>query len=114
VYRFLILILIVLFVADIASLVFMVDYAGWQFFFCQLFGTATIGIAVIYYVLHKYGSLIRNNIEQNVLSEIGVDKFVLLFAGGLLIMPGISTDIVGLALLLKIVRRFVLISLPKL
>ena len=92
----------------------MVDYAGWKFSFYQMFGTTMLGLVLICYVLLRYGSLIRNNIEQNILGDIVMDKFLLLLAGGLLILPGIFTDIVGLALLPGFVRRLVLMILTML
>ena len=112
--RFLIFFLIALVIVDIWSLVLMVDYAGWKFFLCQFFGTAILGLAVICYTSFRYGSLISNNIEQNILDDTGMDKLLLLFAGGLLILPGFFTDILGLALLLRFVRRLVLIILTML
>jgi UPF0716 family protein affecting phage T7 exclusion len=90
------------------------DYAGWEYSCCITFGTAMLGLAVICYVTLRYGSLICSDIEQNIPDDIWMDKFLLLVAGGLLILPGIFTDIVGLALLLKVVRRLVLIILTML
>ncbi|MGD0654247.1 MAG: FxsA family protein [Thermoguttaceae bacterium] len=129
-FRFLIFFLIALLIIDISSLVLMVDYAGWKFSFYQMFGTTMLGLVLICYVLLRYGSLIRNNIEQNILgdivmdkfnnieqnniNDIVMDKFLLLLAGGLLILPGIFTDIVGLALLPGFVRRLVLMILTML
>jgi UPF0716 family protein affecting phage T7 exclusion len=111
VHRSFIFFLIVFFLIDISTLVFFVDYAGWTFSFYVSFGTAVLGLAVICYVTLRYGSLICNNIEQNVLDDTWMDKFLLLLAGGLLILPGICTDFVGLALLLGFVRRLVSIIL---
>jgi len=108
----------------------MVDYAGWKFFFCQLFGTAMLGLAVSCYILLRYGSLILdyieqsifndqmmikcNNVEQKIAADIVMDKSLLLFAGGLLILPGILTDTLGLVLLLRFIRRLVLKKLTML
>jgi UPF0716 protein FxsA len=114
VFRFIVFFLISLFIVDISSTVLIVNYAGWTFPICLSFGTAMLGLLVIYYVSLRYGSLIRTNMEQNILDDAGIDKFLLLLAGGLLILPGIFTDLVGLALLLRIVRRLVLIILTML
>ncbi len=129
-HRFLKFFLIALLIVDISSLVLMVDYAGWKFFFCQLFGTAMLGLAVSCYVLLRFGSLILDyfeqhifpdrmmniyyNIEQNIPDDIVIDKSLLLLAGGLLILPGILSDTVGLALLLRFIRRLVLKKLTML
>jgi UPF0716 protein FxsA len=114
VLRFLIFFLIALLILDISLSVLIADYAGWKFSLCESFGTAMLGLMVICYVSIRYGAIIRNNIEQNTLDDIGIDKFLLLLAGGLLILPGIFTDIVGLALLLRFVRRLVLMILTML
>jgi UPF0716 family protein affecting phage T7 exclusion len=114
VFRFIVFFLISLFIVDVSSTVLIVNYSGWTFPICLSFGTAMLGLLVIYYVSLRYGSLIRANMDQNILDDAGIDKFLLLLAGGLLILPGIFTDLVGLALLLRIVRRLVLIILPML
>jgi UPF0716 family protein affecting phage T7 exclusion len=66
---------------------------------------------VIYYVSVRYGSLILNDIEQNIPDDTVMDKVILLLGGALLILPGSFTDLVGLSLLLGFVRRLVLIML---
>jgi UPF0716 family protein affecting phage T7 exclusion len=124
VHRFLKYFLIVFLIVDISSLLLIVDYAGWKFFFYQLCGTAMLGLAVSCYILLRYGSLIldyieqnifndrmmykTNNIEQKIPGDKVMDKSLLFFAGGLLILPGILTDTIGLVLLLSFIRRLVL------
>lgn len=117
--KFIALLLFVLIITDITTAFIIASNTNWLFSLSIMLGSALLGLAVIFYVILRYRSIIckdiLNILDDNLMDTDDklTDKYLMLISGGLLILPGYSTDAVGLILLLPFVRRCTVSLLAK-
>lgn len=94
-------------IIEITILYFIEQFiGGWGIFFL-IFGTIVLGINLINKGKPQTGgSLDPMMIQQQMMSGNFVERIALLAAGFFLFIPGIITDILGLAILIPPVRRY--------
>jgi len=105
--------LVVLFVAfgivDLTLLLVLADYTSWQVALTEMLASGLLGIAVIRYGSARFGGRIMSRLmAREPLGDVLADGAILCFAGILLILPGVISDVAGLLLLIPPVRRLLI------
>lgn len=103
------LILIFVFVplADLALLMVMSSYTGWQFSVALVILSGILGAYLAKRSSHAVGIKIRERLQRGQMSpDLLTDGAMIFFAAGLLLTPGFITDAVGLSLLIPVCRRW--------
>ncbi len=110
--------LIVLFVAfcivDLTLLLILADYTSWQVALAEVLASGLLGAAVIRHGSSQLGGRILSRLVAGESpGDALADGAILFFAGILLILPGLISDVAGLLLLVPLVRRLVIAWLKR-
>ncbi len=103
-----------LLVVKVAVLMLTVRYASWQVLLVESLGSGVLGLVVIGVAISRYASAIAATLEhEEYLDERLSSGLLLLLAGVLLLVPGLLTELLGLALLPPRTRLAVLVWLRR-
>jgi UPF0716 protein FxsA len=100
-----VMVLLALVAAEAMLLLEFTRQWGWQALLGQQFACAVLGVAVMIVGLRRYGAAILERLDsENPFDWRLTSGVILLFAGFLLVIPGLVTDAAGLALVFPPVR----------
>ena len=103
----LLLIFIVVPLLDLALLMVVSKYTSVLFTLALVIISGVVGATLAHRQIFQTGVRIRKSLAKNQLSgEVFSDGAMILFASGLLITPGLITDLVGFSLLIPACRRW--------
>lgn len=103
----LLLIFIVVPLLDLALLMVVSKYTSVLFTLALVIISGVVGATLAHRQIFQTGVRIRKSLAENRLSgEVFSDGAMILFAAGLLITPGLITDLVGFSLLVPACRRW--------
>lgn len=103
----LLLLFILVPLADLVLLLLIANWTHWTTTVLLVIVSGIIGAWLAKQQSGSVGSKIRDQLGRNLVpSELLTDGALILFAAGLLITPGLITDVVGLSLLIPRTRRW--------
>ena len=100
---------LILFAAEVAVFLGANRWLGWRLLVDVSLVTAVFGVVVIGLTIVRYAAVVAHRLDQDECLDDELSTGLLLLAAGvLLLLPGIITDFLGLALLLPATRRLIL------